>query len=386
VPNRKLAAFTIIALVIIEIATVASHWGDVKARRPDFAALYSSAQLLRGGDGVGGMAEGAQVGMRPDTLHPPFETALFVPLSFFSYTTAYIVWLGCNLAMLWAVPILLWNELGALQREFHFIAIVYGSMYPVLVCLVQGQDAILLLLLLTLSYRAATARRDVLSGVLLALSLFKFQIVIPIAFLVFVARKWKLMAGFAGTAAALALVTIGLIGVRNAVNYASFVLHLGLQSAAPVDDPSLMPNLRGVMISAFTKMFSSSIITVAVIAISLVILAGSARWMLLHQNVEWSLRFAYFVLVGCVTSYHFFPHNACLLLLPILLVANTALGDGVSARERWTFSVACLTIYLAPNLLPLGIAMPLLAIASILLALSALRIGQHPSLLTLGSQ
>lgn len=396
-PNRKLAAFTIIALIIIEIATVVSHWGDVKARRPDFAALYSSAQLLRGeavvtgsGSGLASGAAvssgGAQIGMRPDTLHPPFETALFVPLSYFSYTTAYIVWLGCNLAMLWAVPILLWNEFGALQREFHFIAIVYGSMYPVLVCLVQGQDAILLLLLLTLSYRAATAKRDVLSGVLLALSLFKFQIVIPIAFLIAAARRWKVIAGFASTAAALALITVGLIGVRSALNYASFVVHLGLQSAAPVDDPSLMPNLRGLLITAFARMLSSGTITIAVITTSLVVLAVSARWVLSHQNVEWSLRFAYFVLVGCITSYHFFPHNACLLLLPILLVANTALGDGASAPERRMFAVGCLTIYLAPNLLPLGIAMPLLALASIVLAVSALRISQGRSMLALGAR
>src|SRR3569833_1647712 len=97
------------------------------ARRPDFAALYSSAQLLRGGNHSqivnDPSVQAQQIGMRPDTLHPAFETALFIPLSYLSYTNAYAAWLGCNLVMLWTVPILLWEELGILQREFHFIAI-----------------------------------------------------------------------------------------------------------------------------------------------------------------------------------------------------------------------------------------------------------------------
>jgi hypothetical protein len=376
-PNRRLAAFTIFALILIEIATVASHWGDVKARRPDFASLYSSAQLMREGKSTQAAqptsettnsGENQQIGMRPDTLHPPFETALFVPLSFFSYTTAYVIWLGCNLVMVWAVPILLWAELGILQREFHFIAIVYGSMYPVLVCLVQGQDAILLLLLLTVCYRALMARREPLAGVLLALALFKFQIVIPIALLFMAAKKWKVIAGFAGTASVLAIASVALIGVRNAINYATFVFHLGLLSPnAASDDPSLMPNLRGLLINVFGRILSPAAIIVAVIVISMFVLALAAKTSFEQKDEAWSLRYALFVLVGCVISYHFFPHNASVLLLPILLSANRVLSEAVPVQWRWTFAAAVLAIYLGPNLLPLGVAMPLLGCAAIVL-------------------
>src|SRR4051794_23237069 len=106
-PNRKLIGFTIFALIIIEIGTVASHWGDVVARRPDFAALYSAARLLRHAadevqsspvtrqDSVSPISAAvpADQGMVADTLHPPFEMLVFLPLSYLPYQTAYLCWL-----------------------------------------------------------------------------------------------------------------------------------------------------------------------------------------------------------------------------------------------------------------------------------------------------
>src|SRR4051794_39116407 len=48
-PNRRLILFAVAAVVLIQIGTVASHWKDVRAGRPDFASLYEGARLLHEG-------------------------------------------------------------------------------------------------------------------------------------------------------------------------------------------------------------------------------------------------------------------------------------------------------------------------------------------------
>jgi len=386
VPNRKLAGFAIFALIIIQIGTVASHWGDVQARRPDFAALYSAAKFFRHSapspeaveqskrpvvesEAKSRVDDTEREGMKADLLHPPFEILLFLPLSFLPYLTAYFVWLLCNIVMLWMVPLLLWQELGLLQREFHFIAIVYGSMFPVLVCLVQGQDAILLLLLLTLCYRAMKDDREFLAGILLALTLFKFQITIPIALLFLVSRKWKVVNGFACGAATIGIASLALIGVRAAIQYVSIVTSVGLQEPGKsIDDPALMPNLRGLVLSSMRGAFPGQSLTILVVVLSAIVLGLAMKWAISNEDVSLDVKFGFFVAISAVVSYHFFPHNACVVLLPLLLVAKEVGNESLSKYWRGLLSVAALGIYLAPNLLPLRIAMPVMAAMILLLS------------------
>jgi hypothetical protein len=385
-PNRNLAGFVICALIIIEIGTVASHWSEVKARRPDFAALYSSAKLFRHAeepsfqvatqDPKAGSTEnptrvesGSGSGMRPDSLHPPFEILLFLPLSYLPYLTAYVAWLFCNIIMLWTVPILLWNELGFLKRDFHFIAVIYGSMFPVLVCLVQGQDAILLLLLLTLCYRALKSDRELLAGIILATALFKFQIVLPIAVLFIFWKKWKVLTGFACGATVAALTSLLLIGPQAALGYLKLVSRIGLQSASnSADDPTLMPNLRGLLLSLLRPVFSSDRLTLLVIALSALVFVLAIWWTAVHQNATLEVKFSFFVTVSAAISYHFFPHNATVILLPLLLAAKEIGDESLSSLWKRSLCIAALGFYLAPNLLPMRNSMPALSFAILLLA------------------
>jgi hypothetical protein len=375
VPYRKLAGFVVAAMILIQLGTVASHWGDVLARRPDFAAMYRAANQLR----AAASANGSEVsppsgtssetsrGMAADTLHPPFEMLLFLPLTFLEYRFAYAFWVLCNIAMLWAVPILLWEELGTLQHEFHFIAIIYGSIFAVLLCLVQGQDAILLLLLLTLCFRSLKRGKDLTAGICLAFALFKFQIAIPIAFFFLVQRNWKFLKGFATAGSVLALTSLTIVGWRGFLRYFTVVSSVGLaKSGASIDDPTLMPNLRGLLLSTVGRLTSTVGIRVMIVVFSIVILGSAVAWLLKNSNIETRYSFAVAVAVSALISYHFFPHNACILLLPQLLIANDLLSRERSTVWKRLLALAILAIYLAPNLLPLNWAMPVVGGASLL--------------------
>src|SRR5260370_25298438 len=67
---------------------------------------------------------------------------------------------------------------------------------PVGICLVQGQDTILLLLILAGAYRLEKNGKEFTSGLILGLGMFRFQLVIPLVVWLCFERKWKLLAGF----------------------------------------------------------------------------------------------------------------------------------------------------------------------------------------------
>jgi hypothetical protein len=75
---------------------------------------------------------------------------------------------------------------------------------PFAVALIQGQDSFFLLTALVCSFVAMERNRDFLSGAILALGLFKFQFVLPIALLFALWKEWRVVAGFGSTAVILA--------------------------------------------------------------------------------------------------------------------------------------------------------------------------------------
>jgi hypothetical protein len=103
-----------------------------------------------------------------------------------------------------------------------------------------------------------------------------------------------------------------------------------------------------------------------IVLFSIAILGSAVAWFLKNTNVEAHHSFALAVAVSASISYQFFPHNACILLLPLLLIANDLLSRERSAIWKRLLALAILAIYLAPNLLPLNWAMPAVGGASLL--------------------
>ena len=77
---------------------------------------------------------------------------IFAPLALLNYQAAYLVWYGCNLIMLISVPIILWNYIPNLHLWFGYVVILVATFFPIFVTVIQGQDSILLLILLTLCF------------------------------------------------------------------------------------------------------------------------------------------------------------------------------------------------------------------------------------------
>src|SRR5206468_3528174 len=136
------------------------------------------------------------------------------PFSVLSYRNAYAAFLGVNLVLLCASYRFLAGFLRNLSNIWAwFPALMFTAFYPVPIALMQGQDSILLLTILAAAFSFMNNGRELTAGVILGLGLFKFQIVLPIAFLYLVWRRWRVFFGFALSGVLAAYLSVALVGV-----------------------------------------------------------------------------------------------------------------------------------------------------------------------------
>jgi hypothetical protein len=89
--------------------------------------------------------------------HLPNELILFAPLSLLTYDQSLLLWRLLSCGALLATAILLARELG-LPRLMT--ALTFFAFVPAIICIGEGQDSILLLLILSLTYLLLRNHRD----------------------------------------------------------------------------------------------------------------------------------------------------------------------------------------------------------------------------------
>src|SRR5262249_19523280 len=187
-------------------------WLDLKrlvqSGGADLRLLYTGAYMVRTGHGSQLYDYASQKSFQDSLVsvrsipipftHPPFESLIFVPFSYLSYPAAFICWLVVNLLMLVFCFFLLKPELEKLEPVWKWLPqALFIGFIPLSVTMMQGQDSILLLLLLSLAFRGAETKREFSAGLITGLGVFRFQITLPIAILFLVWRRLRFGAGFA---------------------------------------------------------------------------------------------------------------------------------------------------------------------------------------------
>ncbi len=322
----------------------------------DFAAFYAAGKLVHLGPASGlydydqqariQAALFPQVQIRQAPLlyyHPPFEVLLFLPLSFLSYSTAYLLWVFLNLCILLALPWLLKPCVARLEITVRpLFPILFLVFFPAFVALIQGQDSVLLLLIFALALRSFSLDHQFKAGCVLALGLFKFQLALP--FLVpFVLRcRWKLITGWAFVAVVLALFSTQIVGARGVVQYLGFLWKLNQNLASLGNQetraiyPSSMPNLRGVVYSLAAGKMPESYLLLLIIIISVGLLLWTATrrsWDRTEDSTAFNLSFALSLTVALLVSYHLQVHDLSLLSLRIIIVLNDAISEDTSPKR-----------------------------------------------------
>jgi hypothetical protein len=380
VPSVKqgwLISFSIAIILAIHVSLFFAM-AKFQLRKPDFAALYQAGRatdherfpwvldrfpVLKGSQFSVQTAAGTT--FPADTMHPPHEMVIYAALAFLKFRIAYPFWWACNLCFLFYSAFLLWRYIPNLRRHYPFLLILIATFFPVLVAMVQGQNTTLLLVLLTICLDSLERQKPFRAGFVLSMGMFKFVLVIPMLIWLILEKRWKSLAGFASGCAGLLVVAIWLVGINGVETYVRMLAGYGKATPEAPGTESIMPNLRGLVQVIGTTGMPSTVLTVVTLISSVALLI----WVDLRisKQADLSIRFSIQVLLATLVSFHLYPHDATVLVLPVLVLLNSSLRPEVDRRSRTAFVICAIGIYLLPLCAPLQLSMPVIGIAALVL-------------------
>jgi hypothetical protein len=356
------------SLVLVYFAGVLGLYGFVvwSVRRlivaglPDFAIYYCAGTVVRHGMGPQLYDPLARFevqkqfatavplfrGPLPWT-HPPFEALFFVPFSYFSYLHAYLLWNLLNLVLFGATLFLLRPFLSELRSRAPGLWLLAAfAFFPVFFNLLEGQDAIILLFLYATAVVCLQKRRDALAGMFLALGLFKFHLVLPFVLLMLLQKRWKLLYGFVPASLLLVFTSIGIAGLRSLTDYPRYVLYWEDIMAGKDRVPAGMPNLRGL---TYVLLPQGSYVGPLLVVMSVALLFFVAwRCRSAPSSPLFVLNLSLVAVATVLVSYHVVSYDLCILLVPILLLANDCLKAHEHHWPRTFIITAIAALFCSP--------------------------------------
>jgi len=354
----------------------------------DFRQLYAAGYMVRTGHAgelydirAQQQFQDALVGSDERALpfiRPAYQALLFVPFSLLPYRSAYLAFLAVNLALLALAFRALRSHMSHLMRVWRFLPVfLFLVFYPISLALMQGQDSILLLLLLAWALAAVEGGHELRAGVLVGLGLFKMQIVIPIALLFLLWRRWRFFAGFALSTCLLSLISLWVVGFAQTAAYARSLLSVGTNMPAALQFPlrvSIMANLRGLFFGLLGDRLPAFWIQVLTIVTSVLVLLWVA--FAIRGKQRGAGAFVLAITASLIVSYYLFVHDLSVLLIPIVVTLDRFILAGaerpaitLDRAAGWmsaTLLVAPLCIFLIPDHFYL-VALPLCAFMVILI-------------------
>jgi Glycosyltransferase family 87 len=112
------------------------------------------------------------------------------------------------------------------RLEWRVLLPLFFLFPPVLLSFLQGQDSLLLLLIMTLAVVELRRDRNFTAGCLLGCGLFKFHIVLMLVVLLASLRRKGFVRGFALVFVILLLISVGISGWASLTAYPHFLMRL----------------------------------------------------------------------------------------------------------------------------------------------------------------
>ena len=166
----------------------------------------------------------------------------------------------------------------------------------------------------------------------------KFQLIIPLVLILLCWKRTKVLQSFVVVAAGLTAISVAITGWAGALRYPGFVLHVEKfmeRDRIAVD----MPNLRG-LIEGWS--FARGLPGVHTITIALSV--GLLVWVIVkgrgrtssspRSGRDFDLRFSVAMVAAVLVSYHAFPYDLSLLVIPLLLIVNYVIETASLHRYR----------------------------------------------------
>jgi drug/metabolite transporter superfamily protein YnfA len=276
---------------------------------------------------------------------------------------SFAAWTMVSLVLLVVALALALDSAPRLRPHWKRAALVVAGFCPLYSGLVDGQNAVLSLLLYVLVFRALSRGHDREAGAWAALGLFKPQLffLLPVVFCA--ARRWRALAAYGGVTIALALLSLVLVGVDGALAWARIIVDF---------EPGNAAKLAGRMYS-LKAFFDVLLPGQASLALGLSLICSIGLLGLLVRSWRMQLAFkrnlpllwAFTMFVVLLADPHLLDYDLTVLVLPGLLLVG-ALSDA----PWWIAGMFLVTLVDLP--LPFGPAN--LQLGVLMLAALALRL------------
>ncbi len=310
-------AAALVGLPLISWGSYLTH--SVGDGHTDFRTVYTAGYMLRTGEPLydahaqfeeqNRLVSQEQIFPNP-FIHPAYEALLYVPLSLFSFVHAYWIWLVLNLLMLAAIYWNLRPELERLSPLAPWLPFAVIPAYlPFGVTLMQGQNSILFTLLFAIAFRLMRDERYGWAGTMLGAAAFRFQLLIPIAICFVFWRRWNVLIGMMSSTAIAALLSIRLGGFWP---YVHLLMDFSKAGATGTTNHilSVMPNLRGLILSMGGGYVLLAFASIAVLCIA--IFAGNGLCPRKQLGIA--------VTAAALVSFYGLFHDLSVLIIPCALL------------------------------------------------------------------
>jgi hypothetical protein len=370
--KELLAIVFLFAMTVSNVVSAAGVAGLLRDGYQNFTIFYGAARMVRSGQSsvlYDLPAESrAQKEFAPNVrirraalpyMHPPFEALLFVPFTFLPYVPAYLLWNLLNGMMVFASIVLLRRQFGEISSLPLALVVLAAAGFPSVASgIIQGQDSSLLLLLFVIALTSTARGNEVAAGAALAAGLFKFNLILPLAFLL-AAKRPRLLLGFAPVAALLGGVSLAMVGWQGVVGYVRLLFELESNGAGGAIVGSDMPNLRGMLASLTGVHYGASLTPLALLSITIACSAVAmaiALWRMASTRGSVRRDFTLATVTAILVSYHTFSYDLSLLLpvalllfaAPVFTAAKADAAVPESGRQSQTDIVFLALLYLAP--------------------------------------
>jgi hypothetical protein len=219
----------------------------------------------------------------------------------------------------------------------------------------QGQDSIVLLTVLAVTFVLLEQRRDLAAGAMVGLGLFKFQLVIPVAALFLIWRRRRFCAGFVLSAAALGLISLCITGVPETTAHVRSLLSVGVGVGAAPEQfrmplrVTMMANFRGLFAGMAGGHLAPRRITALIVAASAIVFF--ALGILFYRSRDHKDILLVAITSSALVSYYLFVHDLSVLMLPLVIVLDRFFGEEPVCRDMGWLAVSALVCFIAPAVL-----------------------------------
>lgn len=263
---------------------------------------------------------------------PPPSALLFVPYATLPYLVGAAFWAVTSALMIAASIRLVWPLLPNVRRfGFGRVLLISFSTMPAIRLLNGGQDSAVVLLVLAAGLRLLSKRRDSAAGAVLALGVFKPQLILLAPLLLLLQRRWRALGAFIAVTGALAVLAVVLVGPAGLSDFLAALRREATHSSSALGENVIsyrMFTLFGVdaLVRGLLPSPLSLLLTVVIAGAGGALLLWWARVALrpASDGSRFCLQFAGMIVVQVLVNPHLLDYDAVILLIPALVLLDHA--------------------------------------------------------------